>query len=228
MLYIASHIKRFEHCNTEEAYDINNGLLLCANADALFDKHMITVDSNKKIKFSFLIERDFQLQQNFLLNQPVFEIILNEERMKYMSEHRAIFEETEKKRMAGDKMEDDDFDATRIPVIPITHPSVPLAAEKSEGNDPNYTKQLDLFDDEKPMVKKTKSYKELTKTAKVNEMTDDVIRKIYDYDKANEILKDYQRKQIVNYITKGKELTFNQKLGMWYVLDTLVQKGVLY
>ncbi len=100
MLFIASHIKRFADCDAIEAYDINNGLLLCANADALFDKHMITVDENKQLVFSFLIANNSQLQHKLLLNQPIFNLILNEKRMEYMKEHRRIFylKEEERKR----------------------------------------------------------------------------------------------------------------------------------
>lgn len=109
MLFIASHIKRFEDCNEKEAFDINNGLLLAANADALFDKHMITVNEDKTLKFSFLIDTDFQLKAKLLLNQPIFSIVLNDERMKYMEDHRRIFEEKENKRKSG--FEDDDEDS---------------------------------------------------------------------------------------------------------------------
>ena len=102
MLFIASHIKRFSDSDCDEAFDINNGLLLCANADALFDKHMITVDENKKLIFSFLIDNDYMLKQKLLLNQPIFEIVLNEKRMEYMKDHREIFfkKEQERKRMS--------------------------------------------------------------------------------------------------------------------------------
>lgn len=98
MLFIASHIKRFSDSDSEQAYDINNGLLLCANADALFDKHMITVGEDKKLIFSFLISNDFVLRQKLLLNQPIFEMILNEKRMEYMADHRKIFYEKEEER----------------------------------------------------------------------------------------------------------------------------------
>lgn len=100
MLFIASHIKRFADSNAVEAYDVNNGLLLCANADALFDKHVITVDENKRLIFSFLIDNNWQLKQKLLLNQQIFELILNDKRMEYMKEHRKIFfmKEEERKR----------------------------------------------------------------------------------------------------------------------------------
>lgn len=100
MLFIASHIKRFADSNNIESYDVNNGLLLCANADALFDKHMITVDENKQLVFSFLIEKNYVLKQKLLLNQPIFDLILNEKRMEYMKDHRVVFYKKEKERKA--------------------------------------------------------------------------------------------------------------------------------
>lgn len=44
-MLIASHIKKWSDCtNDAERLDDNNGLLLCAHHDALFDKHLITFD----------------------------------------------------------------------------------------------------------------------------------------------------------------------------------------
>ena len=97
-LFRASHIKRYEKCSSDEAYDINNGLLLCANADALFDKFLITVDENKELKFSFLLDNDPMLKQQLQLNQQPFQLLLNDKRMEYMKWHRNEFEEKEKKR----------------------------------------------------------------------------------------------------------------------------------
>ena len=99
-LFVASHIKGFSDPNTanEEKYDINNGLLLCANADALFDKHMITVDENKELIFSFLIEDDYLLKSKLLLLQPIFKAILNDKRMEYLAYHREIFRKLEIER----------------------------------------------------------------------------------------------------------------------------------
>lgn len=99
MLFIASHIKRFADCTKQESFDINNGLLLCANADALFDKYMITVGEDKDLIFSGLID-DEQLKESLRLNHEIFKLILNEDRMKYMSEHRAVFYEKEKDRVS--------------------------------------------------------------------------------------------------------------------------------
>lgn len=99
-LFVASHIKGFSDENTtdEEKYDINNGLLLCANADALFDKHLITINENKELVFSFLLENDEILKNRLLLTQPIFQPILNDKRMKYLAYHRHVFEELEIKR----------------------------------------------------------------------------------------------------------------------------------
>lgn len=98
-LFRASHIKSFIDCDDAmEAYDINNGLLLCANADALFDKHLITIDENKELVFSFLLKHNAKLINNLLLTQPIFKLILNDERMKYLEEHRKVFYQLEKIR----------------------------------------------------------------------------------------------------------------------------------
>ncbi len=97
-LFRASHIKAFKDCSSQEAYDINNGLLLLANADALFDKYLITVNKDKKLEFSFLLKDNFKLISKLLLNQPIFDMILNDQRMEYMKEHRKNFEEAEEKR----------------------------------------------------------------------------------------------------------------------------------
>ena len=99
-LFVASHIKGFGDPNTknEEKYDINNGLLLCANADALFDKHLITISEQKELIFSFLMDNDIRLKQQLLLLQPIFKPLLNEKRMEYLAYHRQVFEELEKIR----------------------------------------------------------------------------------------------------------------------------------
>ncbi|MBQ0050128.1 MAG: HNH endonuclease [Bacteroidales bacterium] len=114
MLFIASHIKRFADSECEEAYDINNGLLLCANADALFDKHMITITPEKELKFSFLIDNDKLLKKRLLLNQEIFTDILNEKRMEYLLDHNKIFEEKERQRKSvGYTYEDENDDSER-------------------------------------------------------------------------------------------------------------------
>lgn len=53
-LLIASHIKAYAACDSiKEKIDNNNGFLLCANHDKLFDRFLITFDSRTgKIKIS--------------------------------------------------------------------------------------------------------------------------------------------------------------------------------
>lgn len=102
-LFVASHIKGFSDPNTtnDEKYDINNGLLLSANADALFDKHLITINENKQLEFSFLLDTDIRLKSQLLLMQPIFTPILNEKRMEYLKYHYSVFQDKELKRRSA-------------------------------------------------------------------------------------------------------------------------------
>ncbi|QQW89932.1 HNH endonuclease signature motif containing protein [Helicobacter pylori] len=97
-LFRASHIKGYSDCDEEEKYDLNNGLLLIANADALFDKHFITIDENKQLKFSYLLENNHKLKSQLNLNNGIFKDILNDKRMQYLAYHRKIFEKKEQER----------------------------------------------------------------------------------------------------------------------------------
>ncbi|WP_035345059.1 HNH endonuclease [Haploplasma modicum] len=97
-VFRASHIIPYSESNEDEKYDINNGLLLLANADALFDKYLISVDENKELIYSFLLVNDRKLINQLLLHQPIFKDVLNEKRMKYLENHRKTFFEREIKR----------------------------------------------------------------------------------------------------------------------------------
>ena len=104
----ASHIKRFEDCETlEEAFDINNGLLISANADALFDKYLITIDEDGTIIYSFLIDKRLEMELNF--NSTLFKYMLTPKRKEYLAEHKKRFEEEEIKRQSGN-YQIDNFD----------------------------------------------------------------------------------------------------------------------
>ena len=105
-LFRASHIKAFRDCSVEEAYDINNGILMVANADALFDKHLITIDEDGTILFSYLIEQDYKLRSDLLLMQKVFNFILTPKRKSYLKIHREIFKQKEIERKIGTIEED--------------------------------------------------------------------------------------------------------------------------
>lgn len=106
-LFRASHIKAFSECSIEEAYDVNNGILMLANADALFDKHLITISDDGEIIFSFLIEKEYKLIQELKLTEKVFKPILNNKRKEYLKRHREVFEEQEIKRKMFKTLEED-------------------------------------------------------------------------------------------------------------------------
>lgn len=97
-LFRASHIKPYSECDTKEAFDVNNGLLLIANADALFDKFLISINSKKELCHSFLLDKNKLLIQQLRLNQEIFTEILNDERMKYLSYHYEKFLQKERER----------------------------------------------------------------------------------------------------------------------------------
>ena len=106
-LFRASHIKAFNECSIEEAFDINNGILMIANADALFDKHLITISEEGEIIFSFLLKNEYKLIQELKLTEKVFKAILNTNRKKYLKRHREIFNEKEINRKMLSNLDED-------------------------------------------------------------------------------------------------------------------------
>lgn len=100
-LFRASHIVRFCDSDLTQKYDINNGLLLCANADALFDKHLIAVNEEGKLVFSFLLNNNTRLKTDLHLNQGIYGDILNNKRKEYLKQHYMIFLEKEEHRKTG-------------------------------------------------------------------------------------------------------------------------------
>lgn len=54
----ASHIKPWSDSNDEERLDVDNGLLLCANFDALFDSGLMSFDDNGNALYSPLISQE--------------------------------------------------------------------------------------------------------------------------------------------------------------------------
>lgn len=86
-LLIASHIKPYSKCKKEEACDIENGLLLSALADKLFDKGLMTFDQNGKIIFSKQLEHNndiLKIQEHIDIN---FNLIMTEKMRSYMKYH---------------------------------------------------------------------------------------------------------------------------------------------
>ena len=87
---IASHIKPYKSSNSEEAFDVNNGLLLSKNTDSLFDLGYMSFDTEGKILPSKVLDSDMvQYLSQFRLI-PEF---MNTQRMEYMVYHREhVFE----------------------------------------------------------------------------------------------------------------------------------------
>jgi len=114
-LFRASHIKAYSECNPDEAFDVNNGILISANADALFDKHLITIEDDGTIKFSYLVDNEGPLFKTALkLTEKTFKAILNDKRKEYLKRHREIFEEMEVKRRQGNCTDIDSSDEEQL------------------------------------------------------------------------------------------------------------------
>lgn len=81
---VASHIKPCSQSNNQERLDVDNGLLLCPNHDALFDKGYISFDENGKIMISDSLDDATKV---FLNINEAMKIVLNERQKGYMKWH---------------------------------------------------------------------------------------------------------------------------------------------
>ncbi len=82
---VASHIKPWSQSNHQERLDSNNGLLLCPNHDALFDKGYISFDKSGIIVISNSLNQQTKI---FLNINDKTRIQLNEIQQQYMKWHR--------------------------------------------------------------------------------------------------------------------------------------------
>lgn len=82
---IASHIKPWSQSNNQERLDVNNGLLLCPNHDALFDRGYISFDDDGTIMTSFSLDEATMV---FLNTNETLNIRMNEGQRDYMRWHR--------------------------------------------------------------------------------------------------------------------------------------------
>ncbi|MBQ8038869.1 MAG: HNH endonuclease, partial [Lachnospiraceae bacterium] len=94
---IASHIKACGTClreqDEEQAYDVNNGLLLSPNIDSYFDKYDISFDEEGKIMFGVRVHQKIRDRYvDFSLDKTV----LNKKRLWYLDKHRKLFEKKQK------------------------------------------------------------------------------------------------------------------------------------
>lgn len=89
----ASHIKEWANSSREERVDANNGLLLCANHDALFDRHLISFEPNTG---NICISASLDTNQRSTLNiSESMKIAMNDRMKTYMQIHYNKFIEKE-------------------------------------------------------------------------------------------------------------------------------------
>lgn len=82
---IASHIKPWSQSSNQERLDVNNGLLLCPNHDALFDKGYISFNDDGSILVSESLDEAIRI---FLNINETMSIKMNESLWHYMKWHR--------------------------------------------------------------------------------------------------------------------------------------------
>lgn len=82
---VASHIKPWSQSDNQERLDVNNGLLLCPNHDALFDKGYISFDDDGMILISESLNEAMKV---FLNVNEAIKINMNEIQWQYMKWHR--------------------------------------------------------------------------------------------------------------------------------------------
>ncbi|MGF9888809.1 HNH endonuclease [Priestia megaterium] len=84
-LLVASHIKPWSQSNPKERLDVDNGLLLCPNHDALFDKGHISFDEDGLILISDSLDKHSKI---FLNINETMNIRMKERQRQYMRWHR--------------------------------------------------------------------------------------------------------------------------------------------
>lgn len=88
-LLIASHIKPWAICNNDERVDVENGLILCANMDRLFDSGLITFRSDGKMYISSFVSEDNKSRLN-ISNDIVVDLHASKRLLAYMEYHRDV------------------------------------------------------------------------------------------------------------------------------------------
>ena len=89
---IASHIVPWKDSTNEERLDIDNGILLSPNFDALFDRHLITFDDNGRILVSDKLSKDTIAQLGIIGTERINS--LSEGNKKYLRIHHGGFSKT--------------------------------------------------------------------------------------------------------------------------------------
>ena len=85
VILISSHIVPWSECNDEERLDVENGILLSPNIDALFDKHLISFEDNGEMIISKSLSTEVL---NSLGIKPKINISISEGMKPYLEKHR--------------------------------------------------------------------------------------------------------------------------------------------
>ena len=86
---VASHIKPWAICDNKERIDVNNGLLLSATYDRLFDSGLITFDKTGKLKISKLISKD-NAKKLDIKSGTKYDIKYCQQMSKYLDYHNNV------------------------------------------------------------------------------------------------------------------------------------------
>ena len=89
-ILIASHIKPWRDSIDKERLDVDNGILLSPDFDALFDKHLISFENSGKIILSSQLETSDYKILGITGKEKIRE--LSEGNCFYLNEHRAMIE----------------------------------------------------------------------------------------------------------------------------------------
>ena len=103
-LLIASHCKPWKISNNKERLDINNGLLLCANHDALFDKGLIAFNNDGKIIISNTINKE---EYKLINIAEDIKINLDDGQVPYIAYHR-------EKQFIDNKIESKEIEVSKL------------------------------------------------------------------------------------------------------------------
>lgn len=88
MILRASHIKPWAECERNERLDPNNGLLLAAHVDALFDQHLITFGEEGQLIWSSRVSVS---DRNALALPKKLCLNLRAEEKRYLMHHNRVF-----------------------------------------------------------------------------------------------------------------------------------------
>lgn len=88
-LLIASHIKPWSICDNAERVDVNNGLLLSANMDRLFDSGLITFENDGHIWISSFLGKANEQRLN--IDESIYiDLKATSDMLQYLEYHRDV------------------------------------------------------------------------------------------------------------------------------------------